>query len=326
MLGLACLVLGVLVLAREDERWLPALTVPLVWGSLALSTRSFLAFEGGLAAAALLSTVFLELTPLALTTAAVLAVLAVLMTVLSPRGQAHPSRESILTDLRDALQTQSELPEIPPGWSGQAVTRSAGNVQFAGDFVLAANTHSAQLLELVVVDVSGHGLAAGARTLQLSGALGGLLGALPPQQFLPAANSYLLRQDWAEGFATAVYLTLRWDTGEFELRSAGHPPAVQLHAGSGKWRLLAASGPALGIVGWTDFVPVHGRLQAGDALMLFTDGLIETSERDFTRGIDKLVGEAERMVKHGLSGGAVRLADRLEAASDDRTLVLLNRH
>jgi hypothetical protein len=54
--------------------------------------------------------------------------------------------------------------------------------------------------------------------------------------------------------------------------------------------------------------------------------LIETSERDFTRGIDKLVGEAERMVKHGLSGGAVRLADRLEAASDDRTLVLLNRH
>jgi hypothetical protein len=60
--------------------------------------------------------------------------------------------------------------------------------------------------------------------------------------------------------------------------------------------------------------------------MLFTDGLIETSERDFTRGIDKLVGEAERMVKHGLSGGAVRLADRLEAASDDRTLVLLNRH
>lgn len=317
--------LGVLVMASVDERWLPALAIPLVWGSLALSARSFLVFEGGLAAALLLSVVFLELTPLALATVAVLAVLAALLTVLTPR-QTHPMRESILTDLREALRTQSELPEVPSGWSAQAVTRSAGNVQFAGDFVLAANTQGAQLLELVVVDVSGHGLAAGARTLQLSGALGGLLGALPPQQFLPAANSYLLRQDWAEGFATAVYLTLRWETGEFELRSAGHPPAVQLHAGSGKWRLLAASGPALGIVGWTDFVPVHGRLQSGDALMLFTDGLIETSERDFTRGIDKLVGEAERMVKSGLSGGAVRLTDRLEAPSDDRTLVLLTRH
>ena len=61
---------------------------------------------------------------------------------------------------------------------------------------------------MVVVDVSGKGEGAGTRALLLSGAFGGLLGALPPGEFLPAANDYLLRQDWDEGFATAVHLSL----------------------------------------------------------------------------------------------------------------------
>ena len=57
--------------------------------------------------------------------------------------------------------------------------------------------------------------------------------ALPPAEFLPAANDYLLRQDWEEGFATAVHLSLDLATGAFEIRTAGHPPAVQLAAGVG---------------------------------------------------------------------------------------------
>ena len=88
-------------------------------------------------------------------------------------------------------------------------------------------------LEVVVVDVSGKGEQAGTRSLLLSGAFGGLLSALPPAEFLPAANDYLLRQDWEEGFATAIHLHLDLATGDFEIRTAGHPPAVQLHAGSG---------------------------------------------------------------------------------------------
>ena len=55
----------------------------------------------------------------------------------------------------------------------------------------------------------------------------------PGEQFLPAANDYLLGQDWGEGFATAIHLHLDLATGDFELRKAGHPPAVWLHAGSG---------------------------------------------------------------------------------------------
>ena len=89
-----------------------------------------------------------------------------------------------------------------------------------------------------MVDVSGKGEQAGTRALLLSGAFGGLLSALPPAEFLPAANDYLLRQDWDEGFATAIHLSLDLATGDFEIRTAGHPPAVQLAAGSGRWAVL----------------------------------------------------------------------------------------
>ena len=103
-------------------------------------------------------------------------------------------------------------------------------IGFAGDFVVATYLEDDERLELVVVDVSGKGDQAGTRALQLSGAFGGLLGSVGPEMFLASANDYLLRQDWVEGFATAVHLSLLLDTGEYEVRSAGHPPAGRLAA------------------------------------------------------------------------------------------------
>ncbi len=138
-------------------------------------------------------------------------------------GVASGRGESMLIDLRDRLATQSKLPGLPSGWHAEAVMRSAGGASFAGDFIVAAKTHRGRLLEIVVVDVSGKGVNAGTRALLLSGAFGGLLGSLPQARFLPAANEYLLRQEWGEGFATAVHLAVDLGTGDFEVRTAGIP-------------------------------------------------------------------------------------------------------
>ena len=62
--------------------------------------------------------------------------------------------------------------------SRAAELRSAGGTPFAGDFVVASRV--GDRLEVAVVDVSGKGQGAGTRALLLSGALGGLLSALPP--------------------------------------------------------------------------------------------------------------------------------------------------
>jgi len=232
--------------------------------------------------------------------------------------------ESMLVELRDRLRAQGELPALPSGWACETLLRSAGPTSFGGDFMVAALTGEGSTLELALVDVSGKGVDAGTRALLLSGALGGLLGAVPPDSFLPAANDYLLRQGWDEGFATAVHLVVDLVTGDYVVESAGHPPAAQFVSGSGTWRLIDSEGPLLGVLEHATFTPAKGVLGRGDAMLLYTDGLVENAERELSVGIDKLIGEAERLVTKGFRHGAGRLIETVAPdASDDRALVML---
>jgi len=243
----------------------------------------------------------------------------------STLGVAGAQGESMLVDLRDRIQSQGMLPALPVGWYAESALRSAGGTPFAGDFVVAARPGFGHRLELAVVDVSGKGEAAATRSLLLSGAFSGLIGALEPGEFLPAANDYLLRQGWDESFATAVHLTVDLGTGDFEVRSAGHPPPVQLCAGAGRWAVHEAEGPILGLIEAAEFSAVRGTLRRGDAILLYTDGLVETRSRDISLGIDKLQGTGERLLRDGFEHGARRLIDQLGSTNDDRALLLVHR-
>lgn len=232
--------------------------------------------------------------------------------------------ESMLVDLRDRLVSQGEMPVLPPGWEAEVVLRSAGGASFSGDFLVSTRPAEGRHLELALVDVSGKGVGAGTRALLLSGAFGGLLGAMPSGEFLPAANTYVCRQGWDEGFATAVHVDVDLESGEFVLRSAGHPPAVQFHSSRGEWRVAGSRGLLLGVVPGARYDGEPGRLDRGDALLLYTDGLVEVPGRDISLGLDRLLGEAERLVTQGFRDGARRLVDAVgDRISDDRALVLL---
>lgn len=239
-------------------------------------------------------------------------------------GVAGVAGESMFVDLRDRIQSQGGLPPLPPGWQVESALHSAGGTPFAGDFVVASADRPDRL-EVAVVDVSGKGADAGTRALLLSGAFGGLLGALPPGRFLPAANGYLLRQDWAEGFATAIHLSLDLDTGDYQVRAAGHPPAVHRHAGSGRWSVLRTEGPVLGLLDGASFRCVTGRLAPGDAVLLYTDGMVEEPRRDIDLGIDRMLGEAESLLRGSFEGAAARLASSLGSPDDDRAMVVVHR-
>ncbi len=239
-------------------------------------------------------------------------------------GVSGPRSESMFVDLRDRISKQGRVPPLPEPWLVESVATSAGGTSFAGDFVVARRSTD-DVLELIVVDVSGKGVEAGARALFLSGAFNGIVSALPGEQFLPAANDYLLGQDWGEGFATAIHLHLDLTNGDFELRKAGHPPGVWLHSGSGRWSVLNSDGPVLGLIEDAEFDCVRGNLAHGDALMMFTDGLVETAKRDIALGIDKLAGLGERLFQRGFEGGAKMLIDTMEQTDDDRALVLVHR-
>ncbi|NHC22380.1 serine/threonine-protein phosphatase [Nocardioides sp. IC4_145] len=320
----------VLVALYPDGMPLSAQMVPLLLGSLVLGPRTLPWF---VIVVMLLLTVSLAvqdtITARTVGTVSIQFVMGFIVLLTSFRrsrlGVANVLGESMLVDLRDRILNQGGGPDLPDGWQVQTALRSAGGTPFAGDFVVSVRPHGTDRLEVVVVDVSGKGEQAGTRALLLSGAFGGLLGALPPEQFLPAANAYLLQQEWEEGFATAVHLSLDLVTGAYAVRSAGHPPAVVRAAGSGRWSVLDSSGPFLGLIDEAVFTAATGHLQAGDALLLYTDGMVEEPQRDIDLGIDRMLGEAERLLRGDFRGAADKLVAALGSRDDDRAVVVVNR-
>ncbi|MFJ3660978.1 PP2C family protein-serine/threonine phosphatase [Streptomyces sp. NPDC090119] len=337
LVGLLLTIPALMALTLANSVWIsPAtLVIPIVAGGLVLRPASLLGLYATAAAALIVESVQLgpyTEGPSRVTPGIVLVVAACglfgLLTAQFRSRVGVPWRRggTMLFDLRERIRAQSELPKLPRGWHQEMALRPAGGQSFSGDFVVAARTNNGRTLEVVLTDVSGKGMDAGSRALLLSGAFGGLIGSLPPHSFLPAANGYLLRQDWDEGFATSIHLVLDLDSGDYELYSAGHPPGLQLSAGTGRWEETAAEGPLLGVYDGAQFDSKKGTLRPGDVLMLFTDGLVEASDRDIAEGIDRLTGEADRYVAGGFHGAAWHLIEAVaKDVNDDRALLLICR-
>ncbi|MEW1750471.1 PP2C family protein-serine/threonine phosphatase [Streptomyces angustmyceticus] len=338
--ALAVLLLAIPAIAAGTLWWPEwiapaALVLPVIAGGLLLRPANLLVLYGASAAALVVEAALFgpydegpdRITPGTVLVVAAVGLFGLLIAQFRSRvGVPWRRGGTMLFDLRERIRVQSELPRLPEGWHHEMALRPAGGQSFSGDFVVASRTHGGDILEVVLTDVSGKGMDAASRALLLSGAFGGLLGSLPPHGFLPAANGYLLRQDWDEGFATSVHLVLDLESGDYELLSAGHLPALQLSAGSGRWEEKPGEGPLLGVYDGAQFDPVKGTLRPGDVLMLFTDGLVEAADRDIAEGIDRLTGEADRYVASGFAGAAWHLIEAVaKDVNDDRALLLICR-
>ncbi len=330
LLGAVSVLWTALIVVLPSKTPTTALMIPLLFGSLVLGPRILPGFIALLMVCVTVAILVQDtITDRFLNATIVMYLMGLIVFVMSRRrsrlGVGGVRGESMLIDLRDRILTQGTIPQLPPEWDVQSALRSAGGTPFAGDFVVAAKSDADRRLEVAVVDVSGKGEQAGTRALLLSGAFGGLLGTLPPEQFLPAANAYLLHQEWDEGFATAVHMSLDLDTGTFEIRTAGHPPAAHRLAGSGRWQVLRSDGPALGLIDDATFTVSAGALKHGDAVLLYTDGMVEKPRRDIDLGIDRMLGEAEALLRGTFEGAAVRLADALGSPDDDRAMLMVHR-
>lgn len=338
--ALAVLLLAIPAIAA-GTLWFPewiaptALVLPVIAGGLLLRPANLLVLYGASATALVVESALFgpydegpdRITPGTVLVVAAVGFFGLLIAQFRSRvGVPWRRGGTMLFDLRERIRVQSQLPTLPRGWHHEMALRPAGGQSFSGDFVVASRTQGGSILEVVLTDVSGKGMDAASRALLLSGAFGGLLGSLPPHGFLPAANGYLLRQDWDEGFATSIHLVLDLESGDYELLSAGHLPALQLSAGSGRWEEKSGEGPLLGVYDGAQFDPVKGRLRPGDVLMLFTDGLVEAADRDIAEGIDRLTGEADRYVAGGFAGAAWHLIEAVaKDVNDDRALLLICR-
>ncbi len=132
---------------------------------------------------------------------------------------------------------------------------------------------------LVVGDVSGKGLAAASqvatvrnmlryalyRARTLAGALGGL-------------NALLAEQGLLSGFATLFVGTYDSGAGTLSYVNCGQEPALVRRAASGLVEHLMPTGPVLGSFDGALFEERTVRLEPGDALAVFTDGMTEVGQ------------------------------------------------
>lgn len=231
--------------------------------------------------------------------------------------------QAFLAALRERLQRQSQVPELPEGWHSESAMLPADGFGYGGDFIVADSATG--VLQMVLVDVCGHGPSAVPDAVQFAGALGALVLSLPPAAVMEAANTYVAHRGHPEGFTTAVHVSVRFSTGEYRIRSAGHPPVMRWCAGTGEWMIDSARGTALGLAEPVSLSVTEGVLAPGEALMFYTDGLVEARGHDIDDGIRQLQDIARDAVADGFEGAPRRILAGLPRGEDDRAVLILRR-
>jgi phosphoserine phosphatase RsbU/P len=111
-----------------------------------------------------------------------------------------------------------------------------------------------------------------------------------------SALDRVLHEHPTDRFCTAVLLRLRPEGGSWlvTLALGGHPPPLLLRPGRPP-EPCGTHGPLLGVVDRATYADTTLRLEPGDALLLYTDGIIEGRRSGELYGDDRLIATAERL-------------------------------
>jgi hypothetical protein len=122
-----------------------------------------------------------------------------------------------------------------------------------------------------------------------------------------------------------VHLLVDLEEGSYQITSGGHPPALRWDLPSCEWVIDNARGTALGVLRAPELHVSKGRLLPGEALMFYTDGVVEARGSDIDAGIAWLRRAARKAIGHGFGGAAWRIIGQVESGDDDRAVLILSR-
>ena len=209
---------------------------------------------------------------------------------------------------------RSLLPREQPSVAGLevgAVYESAAQVDVGGD-VFDFLELPDNRLAVVLGDVTGHGIDATADMAMAKFVFRSLAREHPePSDFLTHANEVIVGEIAVGKFITMVYVAVD-ALGEVLCACAGHPEPRLVHP-DGTVTGLACGGLALGIDESQDYEQVRAKLPVGGAVVLYTDGVIESRRERELFGTERM---DEVLAAHAAKPAQV-LADELLAACRD---------
>jgi phosphoserine phosphatase RsbU/P len=206
---------------------------------------------------------------------------------------------------------ESILPQqLPRLQSGAVAARYRPMTAVAGDFYDFLRIDDRHL-GILVADVSGHGVPAALIASMVKVAVSAQLqNAADPARVLSGINQTLAGQLNGQ-FVTAAYLFVDLEGRRMRYAAAGHPPLLWWRNGERTVEPVVENGLVLGLMPHAPYTFVERPIDAGDRFFLYTDGLVEATDRS-----DQPFGE--QRLRDFLSASAQLSADQVASAALDQ--------
>ena len=218
-------------------------------------------------------------------------------------------------------------------WRFHYAYRPAGHV--SGDYcdLILPRSVDGRLIFLLG-DVAGKGLAASLLMSHLHAMFRSLSdtrtgAALELDKLLETANRVFCESTFAGQYATLICGAVT-RAGELELASAGHLPGILVRLDGVKQ--FGATGLPLGLFSNSRYAIQRVRMEPGDSLLLFTDGISEaynSAGQEYTvKRLSTVVGERHRWAPQELLSACLKDVDAHTSGArpkDDQTIMVVHR-
>jgi sigma-B regulation protein RsbU (phosphoserine phosphatase) len=254
-------------------------------------------------------------------------------------AEANGVHRMACLEIRGGNRRESYSVELP-GLSAWISCRPLTPSVQGGDLHYLTVCGNGAISRVVLADVAGHGDTVSAVAEQLRLGLRKHVGEWDQTILLQELNDSFLGSADGGQYATAFVLAHYVQSGEVLFTNAGHVPPLWRRAAEGKWLIVSDSTPyaktiadlPIGLIPGTSYTQTAIQLDAGDLLVLYTDGVSESRDAAGRElGYDKLVSmamsvppESPDEVGRALLSG-VELFRGSAPASDDETIVVLKR-
>lgn len=249
-------------------------------------------------------------------------------------SKAHQEIASLLHEqeheIAEARSIQEGfLPKEVPQLPGYEIASAWQSARVVGGDYFDVLWFENETLGLCIADVAGKGMPAALLMSNLQAAVRGFASpAVSPDELCVRLNSLLRRNIASDRFITFFYAQLDGPARMLRYVNAGHNAPIVLHQ-DGSHHRLQEGGGVLGVFPTQTFAVGAMQLEAGDRVVLFTDGVTEASDpQNEEFGEERLVQLLEQ--NRACSAGEIQ-KKILEAAGafcrgnwhDDATLLIL---
>ena len=228
-------------------------------------------------------------------------------------AENRTERDKLQQELAEAQEIQAALmPKALPEIAGFDIAFDWKPARVVGGDYFDVLNFNERYTALCVADVAGKGMPAALLMSNMQAVLKSFASDMvSPGELCARVNTVMCDNIASHRFITCFYALLDTEERKLSYTNAGHCPPMLVR--DGKCLRLKDGGPVLGIFPGRCYGQGHIKLQSGDCLVLFTDGVTEARNASGEFGEDRL----QELVMSGHHLKAAELRDRIMEAVNE---------